>query len=120
MPNKINLAEKLAMFSDHWNPRIVGGYNGNEIRLAKTQGSFVWHKHEATDELFLVLKGKMTLAFRDHVEVLNQGDLIIVPKGVEHCPSSEGECHLLVIDREGESNTGNVRAAVTRDTLQRV
>jgi len=117
-PVKVNLAEKLATFTDHWNPRIVGFYNGNEVRLAKLSGGFTWHAHAETDELFLVLSGELTIEFRDGVRRLQPGEMIVVPKGVEHRPVAEGECHLLLLDREGEPNTGMNPSELTRAKLE--
>ena len=105
-PHTVNLADKLALFTDHWNPRIVGRYNGNEVRLAKLQGEFIWHSHAETDELFLVLKGRLTIEFRDGVRTLDPGEFLVVPKGVEHRPVAPEEVELLIMDREGEPNTG--------------
>lgn len=118
-PQTVNLAEKLALFSDHWNPRIIGRYNGNEVRLAKLQGEFVWHSHAETEELFLVLKGQLTIEFRDGVRTLNPGEFLVVPKGVEHRPVAEEEVELLFMDREGELNTGSEPvSALTREKLE--
>lgn len=119
-PNPINLAEKLALFSDHWNPRIVGNYNGNEIRLAKVQGEFSWHSHAETDELFLVISGELTMEFRDRAVTLLPGEMIVVPKGTEHRPTATVETHLLLMDREGEPNTGEQPGEFTRAKLERV
>ena len=105
---KISLADKLAQFTDHWQPRIVADYNGNEVRLAKISGAFIWHAHEDTDELFLVVDGAMTMHFRDRSVAMGPGDLIVVPRGVEHKPEATGECHILMLDRSGTLNTGNV------------
>jgi mannose-6-phosphate isomerase-like protein (cupin superfamily) len=119
-PQRIRLSDKLASFSDHWNPRIVGRYNGNELRVAKLQGEFTWHSHADTDELFLVVSGRLMMQFRDGVEVLEPGDAIVVPRGVEHCPAADGECHVLLIDREGTLNTGDAddpRARHKLDTI---
>lgn len=117
-PATINLAEKLGGFSDHWNPRIVAGYNGNELRLAKLQGDFVWHAHAETDELFLVLQGELGIEFRDGVRRLKAGELIVVPRGTEHRPFAETEAHVLMIDREGEPNTGDTPSHLTRAKLE--
>lgn len=119
-PPVISLAEKLALFSDHWNPRIVGRYNGNEVRLARLQGEFVWHSHAETDELFLVLTGRLTIEFRDGDRSLGPGEFLVVPKGVEHRPvANEGEVELLIMDREGELNTGSEPvSALTRAKLE--
>ena len=118
-PEPVNLADKLALFSDHWNPRIVGHYNGNEVRLAKLNGEFVWHSHAGTDELFLVLKGRLTIEFRDGVRILGAGEFLVVPKGVEHRPVAPEEVELLIMDREGEPNTGGeTTSAMTRAKLE--
>lgn len=110
-PDVLNLADKLSLFSDHWNPRIVGHYNGNELRLAKVKGEFVWHSHAETDELFLVLKGRLNIEFRDGVRTLGPGELLVVPRGVEHRPVAEEEVEMLFMDREGEPNTGGETAS---------
>ncbi len=120
MPTPINLADKLGQFSDHWNPRIAAKYNGNEIRLAKLKGDFTWHSHAETDELFLVLAGAMDIEFRDGTRRLEKGDMIVVPKGVEHRPFAVEECHVLVIDREGEPNTGIAPSELTREKLEAI
>ena len=118
-PDIVNLADKLALFADHWNPRIVGRYNGNEVRLAKLQGEFIWHSHAETDELFLILKGRLTIEFRDGVRTLGPGEFLVVPKGVEHRPVAPEEVELLIMDREGEPNTGAEPAsALTREKLE--
>jgi mannose-6-phosphate isomerase-like protein (cupin superfamily) len=118
-PEIVNLADKLGRFSDHWNPRIVGRYNGNEVRVSKLKGEFVWHSHAETDELFLVLKGALTIEFRDGVRTLGPGEFLVVPKGVEHRPVAPEEVEILIMDREGEPNTGSEStSALTRDTLE--
>ncbi|MDH7970586.1 cupin domain-containing protein [Sphingomonas sp. AR_OL41] len=117
-PAIINLDEKFGEFSDHWNPRIVGAYNGNELRLAKLQGDFAWHSHAETDELFLVVKGAIGIEFRDGVRRLGQGEMIVVPRGIEHRPFAEEEAHVLLIDREGEPNTGVNPSHLTRAKLE--
>lgn len=116
----VNLADKLGRFSDHWNPRIVGRYNGNEVRVSKLKGEFVWHSHAETDELFLVLKGALTIEFRDGVRTLGPGEFLVVPKGVEHRPVAPEECEILIMDREGEPNTGDVSSALTRAALESI
>ena len=118
-PATINLAEKLALFSDHWNPRIVGHYNGNEVRVSKLKGEFIWHSHAETDELFLVLKGRLTIEFRDGVRIIGPGEFLVVPKGVEHRPVAPEEVELLIMDREGEPNTGGeATSELTRSRLE--
>ncbi|MBX9881644.1 MAG: cupin domain-containing protein [Sphingomonas sp.] len=119
-PGIVALSEKLAQFHDHWNPRIVAHYNGNEVRLAKVQGDFTWHAHAETDELFLVVSGELGIEFRDGVRRLTPGELIVVPKGTEHRPFAEGECHILIMDREGEPNTGVNPSELTRESLETI
>lgn len=111
-PAKVRLAEKFDLFSDHWAPRLAARYNGNEVRLAKVEGEFHWHHHSDTDELFLVIAGELEMEFRDHSEHLKAGDLIVVPRGVEHRPCARnGEVKLLVMDADGTPNTGDVETA---------
>jgi mannose-6-phosphate isomerase-like protein (cupin superfamily) len=116
--NSINLDAALGKFSDHWNPRIVSRYNGNEVRLAKIQGDFTWHSHADTDELFLVVSGAMSIEFRDGVRHLAAGEMLVVPAGTEHRPFAESECHILLMDREGEPNTGQNPSTRTRAVLE--
>jgi mannose-6-phosphate isomerase-like protein (cupin superfamily) len=118
--NRINLAEKLALFSDHWNPRIVGELNGQHVKLVKLSGEFVWHHHEHEDELFLVLRGSLAIHFRDRVVELAEGELCIVPRGVEHKPVARGEAAVLLLEPASTLNTGNVRDARTREALERI
>jgi mannose-6-phosphate isomerase-like protein (cupin superfamily) len=105
--NKINIAEKLNLFSDHWNPRIVGELNGQHVKLVKFQGEFVWHKHDNEDEMFLVLEGSFRMELRDKTININKGEFIIIPKGVEHKPSAEKEVHIMLFEPAGTLNTGN-------------
>ena len=117
MAGKVNLAEKLGSFSDHWSPRIVAGFNGNDIMVARVEGEFVWHKHDETDDFFLVLQGRLTIALRDHSVQLGPGELFVVPKGVEHRPVAPEEVHLLLIEPVGTPNTGNVATAAARRVI---
>ena len=110
----INLAEKLSLFSEHFKPRTVGQFNGHHLILAKAEGSFVWHKHEETDDFFLVLKGRLTIQMREGNVTLGPGEMFVVPKGVEHCPLAEEETHILLIEPTGTANTGNVETAAVR------
>jgi mannose-6-phosphate isomerase-like protein (cupin superfamily) len=103
----VNLAEKLAKFSDFWSPRVVAEMNDYQFKLAKLKGEFVWHDHPDTDEAFLVLKGRMSIELRDGTVDLAEGELYVVPKGVEHRPFAEEECHVLLIEPRGVLNTGN-------------
>jgi mannose-6-phosphate isomerase-like protein (cupin superfamily) len=105
--DKVDLAEKLAGFDEHFSPRIVGYYNGEKIQVAKARGEFVWHSHPDTDDLFLVLKGRLTIQLRDRDVELGEGDLYVVPRGVEHCPRADDEAHILLIEPRGTPNTGD-------------
>jgi len=116
---KINLKEKLAQFSEHWSPRIVGELNGQHVKLAKMQGEFVWHHHEHEDELFLVLKGTLLMRLREGDVVINEGEFFIVPCGVEHQPIAEDEVHVLLFEPASTLNTGNVRNERTVEDLER-
>ena len=119
-PTVVNIADKLSRFSDHWNPRIVSHYNGNEVRVSKLLGEFTWHSHADTDELFLVLKGTLKIEFRDGVSTIGAGEMIVVPKGTEHRPIAIEECEILIMDREGESNTGSTESEFTRSKLEEI
>ena len=114
MAEKVNIADKLASFSDHWAPRIVARYNDHEVRLVKVKGEFIWHSHADTDELFLILDGTLDMEFRDRTVVLEPGELIVVPRGTEHRPvARHGEVRLLLIDPKDMPNTGD-EATATR------
>jgi mannose-6-phosphate isomerase-like protein (cupin superfamily) len=106
--SKVNLAEKLATVDEHWRPRIVAELNGQEVKVVKVRGEFVWHHHENEDELFLVLKGALRIDFRDHSVDLGPGELVVVPKGVEHRPVAEEEVEILLFEPANVLNTGNV------------
>lgn len=113
----INLAEKLAQFDDHWSPRTVAQLNTYDIMVVKVLGEFVWHTHPDTDDFFLVLKGRLTIRLRDREVALGPGELFVVPRGVEHQPYAEEECHLLLIEPTGTPNTGDATTAAPRRTL---
>ncbi|MBK8509858.1 MAG: cupin domain-containing protein [Candidatus Competibacteraceae bacterium] len=115
--NAINLAEKLTKFTEYWQPRTVGQFNGHDLMVVKVKGEFVWHKHEDTDDFFLVLKGKIRIQMRDGDVTLGPGDMFVVPKGVEHCPFAEEETHLLLIEPQGTPNTGNKATAEPRRVI---
>jgi mannose-6-phosphate isomerase-like protein (cupin superfamily) len=110
----INLAEKLATFSDHYQPRTVGQFNGHDLMVVKLKGPFVWHKHDDTDDFFLVLKGELVIQLRDGNVRLRPGEMFVVPKGVEHCPYAEDEVHVLLIEPQGTPNTGDPATAAKR------
>lgn len=110
---KVNLQAKLALFSDHWAPRIVGELNGQHVKLVKFQGEFVWHKHDAEDEMFLVLHGTFQMEFRDRTVPLTEGEFLIVPRGIEHRPVAAEEVHVLLFEPAGTLNTGDATDART-------
>ena len=107
MGGKVNLAGKLATFSEHWSPRTVAQLNDYDVMVVKAKGEFVWHKHDETDELFVVVKGRLTIQFRDRDVVLEPGELFVVPRGVEHCPKADEETHVLLIEPRETVNTGD-------------
>ena len=110
----INLADKLATFSEYYKPRTVGQFNGHDLMVVKLKGPFVWHKHDETDDFFLVLKGELVIQLRDGSVTLGPGEIFVVPKGVEHCPVAEDEVHLLLIEPQGTPNTGDPATAAER------
>lgn len=110
--NKVNLAEKLSLINEHWRPKVVGELNGQEVKLVKFKGEFVWHHHEKEDELFLCIDGSMAVEFRDKKVVLHPGEFVIVPHGTEHRTLAEEEAHVLIFEPAATKNTGNVDDAV--------
>jgi mannose-6-phosphate isomerase-like protein (cupin superfamily) len=117
---KVNLREKLALFSEYWQPKIVGELNGQLVKLVKFNGPFVWHHHDNEDELFFVITGRFRMEFRDHFVWMEQGDFLIVPRGVEHRPVAEEEAHVMLFEPTSTLNTGNVRNERTVEVLERV
>lgn len=115
--DRISLAEKLALFSTHWDPKIIAELNGQHVKLAKIKGEFVWHHHEHEDELFLVVRGSFDMHYRDRVVTLREGDMVVVPRGVEHRPVANDECSILLFEPAGTVNTGNAGGALTREKL---
>ncbi len=118
--DKVNLREKLALFSDHWSPKVVGELNGQHVKLVKFRGEFVWHKHDAEDELFLVVAGRFTMEFRDRTVALGEGEFLIVPRGVEHRPVADDEVSVLLFEPAGTLNTGGVRDERTVERPDRI
>ena len=114
MNDKVDLSEKLATFSEHWSPRTVAQFNACDVMVVKVEGEFVWHKHDDTDDFFLVLKGHLDIELRDRTVSLGPGQMFIVPKGVEHRPVAREEAHLLLIEPTGTPNTGDARTAAAR------
>jgi mannose-6-phosphate isomerase-like protein (cupin superfamily) len=115
---KVNLSDKLGLFSDQWHPRVVGELNGQLVKLAKLEGEFIWHQHEDEDELFLVLKGSLTIRLRDRDVSLDEGEFFIVPRGVEHQPIARDEVHVLLFEPATTVNTGDVKSDRTVEDLQ--
>ncbi|MBI2826210.1 MAG: cupin domain-containing protein [Planctomycetia bacterium] len=118
--DKINLAEKFALFADHWSPKIVGELNGQQVKLVKFLGPFLWHHHEAEDELFLVVRGSFRMEFGDRVVELSAGEFLIVPHGVEHRPVANEEVEVLVFEPATTVNTGSAGGDRTVEQLQRL
>lgn len=115
MPEAIDLAAKLALFEEHWAPKRIGQLNDYDIKVVKISGDFVWHSHEDTDELFLVIDGVLTIQFRDHDVILGPGQLCVVPRGVEHCPRADDEVTALLLEPAGVVNTGQAGGNLTSD-----
>jgi len=120
MIEKVNLSEKFALFSDHWSPKIAGAVNDAHVKLVKLSGEFVWHKHETEDEMFLVVKGSMTIRLRDGEVRLGEGEFVIIPRGVEHLPVAEEEAHVLLFEPKTVLNTGDVVNERTVAALQHI
>jgi len=117
---KINLAEKFSLFSDYWNPKIAGELNGQMVKLVKFKGPFVWHHHEFEDELFYVVKGSFDMEFRDKTIAINEGEFIVVPRGVEHRPNAKEEVQVMLFEPATTLNTGNTKNERTVKELQRL
>ena len=116
----INIQEKFKLFSDFWSPKKIGELNGQQILLAKIKGEFIWHAHEHEDELFMIIKGSLMIEFRDKTIKLNEGEIYIIPKGVEHKPIAHEEVHVLLFEPLDIKHTGNVMAAVTVETFENI
>ena len=112
--NAIDLTDKLSTFSEYYQPRTVGQFNGHDVMVVKVKGPFTWHKHDETDDFFLVLKGRITIQMRQGNVSLGAGEMFVVPRGVEHCPVADNEAHLLLIEPTGTPNTGDSATAVRR------
>ncbi|MFL6284130.1 MAG: cupin domain-containing protein [Pyrinomonadaceae bacterium] len=120
MLEKVNLSDKFRLFDEHWSPRIAGEVNDSYVKLVKFQGDFVWHKHDEEDEMFLVVKGAITIRLRDGDVRLEEGEFVVIPRGVEHMPVAEEEAHVLLFEPKTVLNTGDVRNERTREVLGRV
>ena len=113
MIGKINLKEKLAQFSDYWSPRVIAEMNDYQFKLVKVKGEFVWHDHKNTDEVFIVLEGSMNIEFKEKTITLSEGEMFVIPKGVEHKPYAENECKIMIVEPKGIINTGDVETELT-------
>jgi mannose-6-phosphate isomerase-like protein (cupin superfamily) len=118
--DKVNLLEKFASFNEHWSPRIAGELNGQQVKLVKFKGEFIWHKHDQEDELFLVVRGSFKMELKEQSIELKEGEFFIVPRGIEHKPVAEDEVWVLLFEPASTLNTGNVVSERTRETLEKV
>ena len=119
-PEKVNLKEKLALFTTHWDPKIVAELNGQYVKLVKFIGPFTWHRHDTEDEMFLVVEGSFDLEFRDRTVRLAPGEFCVVPRGVEHRPVAEKEAHVLLFEPASTLNTGDAGGPLTKRTLEKI
>ncbi|HVG19462.1 MAG TPA: cupin domain-containing protein [Blastocatellia bacterium] len=117
---KVNIAEKLGLFNDLWSPKIAGELNDSHVKLCKLKGEFVWHHHEAEDELFLVVKGRLVIKLRDGQVDLEEGEFVVIPRGVDHLPVAEEEVHVLLLEPKSTLNTGNVTNERTVENLEQI
>ena len=117
---KVNIDEKLKLFSDHWNPRIVGELNGQHVKIVKLKGEFVWHKHDVEDEMFYVLNGMLKIEFRDKIVELNPNEFIVIPHGVEHKPVADDEVAVMLFEPASTVNTGDSESKFTQEKLERI
>ncbi len=118
--DKVNIAEKLSLFNDYCNPRIIGELNGQQVKAVKLNGEFIWHKHDNEDELFMVMKGTLFMELRDKTITINEGEFLIVPRGTEHKPVAKEEVHILLFEPASTLNTGEVQNELTKTVLQKL
>ncbi len=119
-PEKVSIAQKLSLFEEHWSPKVVGELNGQHVKLVKLLGPFVWHHHDEEDELFLVVRGRFRMEYRDREEWVEEGEFVVVPRGVEHRPVAEEEAHIMLFEPASTVNTGNATGGMTQETLDRI
>jgi len=119
-PGKVNLAQKLSLFDEHWSPKVVSELNGQHVKLVKLLGEFVWHHHDEEDELFLVVKGRFRMEYRDREEWIESGEFVVVPRGVEHRPVAEEEAHVMLFEPASALNTGSAGGGMTVAELDRI
>ena len=117
---KVNIKDKFTLFEEHWSPKIIGEVNDTFVKAVKFKGDFVWHHHDTEDEMFLVVKGRMLMKLRDGDVTIEEGEFIIIPRGVEHCPVADEEAHVLLLEPKSTLNTGNVQNERTLAQLERV
>ena len=120
IPEKVNLEQKFSLFTDYWHPRVAGELNGQHVKLAKLKGEFIWHQHDQEDELFFVVAGELKIELRDQTVLLQPGEFIIIPRGIEHRPVAENEVQVLLFEPASTLNTGDQRSDLTRDTLENI
>ena len=120
MTDKINISEKFTLIQSYWDPKIIGELNNQHVKLVKFKGEFDWHKHDNEDELFFVLNGNFKMQFREKTVTLNKNDMIIVPRGIEHCPKSKEEVHVMLFEPASTVNTGNVKSEKTKGNLEKI
>lgn len=120
MVQKVNLKNKLDLFSDYWSPKIVGDLNDSHVKLAKLKGEFIWHKHDNEDELFFIIKGELLIKLTDQDIHLKEGEFVIIPKGVEHLPIANEEVFVMLIEPKSTLNTGNIKSEITKDNLDHI
>ena len=118
--HKVNIAEKLTLFNDYCNPRIIGELNGQHVKAVKLNGEFIWHKHDNEDELFMVMKGTLFMELRDKIITINEGEFLIVPRGIQHKPVAKEEVHILLFEPAGTLNTGEVQNERTKTVLEKL
>jgi mannose-6-phosphate isomerase-like protein (cupin superfamily) len=118
--DKVNIHQKFSLFSEHWSPKIVGELNGQQVKLVKLEGEFVWHSHEKEDELFFVVKGILEIEFRDRTETIHENEFIIVPAGIEHRPVAEKEVWVMLFEPASTLNTGDTKGELTKEVLDRI
>ncbi len=116
----VNVKEKFGLFSDHWSPRIIGQLNGQDVKIAKVKGEFIWHNHKDEDELFYIIKGSLKIDFEDGMRTLNEGDMLIIPKGVEHKPIAEEEVWIMLFEPQATKHTGDVQHELTVETYEKI
>ena len=120
MMDKVSLSEKFDLVTEYWSPRVVGDLNGQQVKIAKFKGEFIWHRHDAEDEMFLVMRGRLAILLRDKTVELTEGEMFVVPRGVEHKPVAEEEVHTLLFEPASTVNTGNVRNEKTIVNPERI